>query len=154
MKKVELICIGDLKFKALKEMEQLYTKKINFFTPFTIRSIKDVKASDDSIKIKKEGQAILESLDKKNYIIALDQRGKKMNSIDFSRLLSDKISWHPDGVTFLIGGHAGLSNVLDNHIDLKLSFSEMTFAHDIFRILFLEQLYRAFTISKGIKYHR
>jgi len=156
MKKIELICIGDLKFKALKELEQKYVQKINFFLPFSVRTIKDVKVKspDDELKVKKEGQVILALLDKKDFVIALDQQGKKMNSIEFSRLLSDKISWHPASIVFLIGGHAGLSRLLDSRIDFKLSFSDMTFAHDVFRIVFLEQLYRAFTIIKGIKYHR
>jgi len=154
MKKIELICIGDLKFKALQELEQKYARKINFFIPFTIRTVKDVKSNDDELKVKKEGQVIAELLDNIDFVIALDQQGKKMNSIEFSRLLSDKISWHPARVVFLIGGHAGLSKLLDSRIDFKLSFSDMTFAHDVFRIVFLEQLYRAFTIMKGIKYHR
>ncbi|MGD2089169.1 MAG: 23S rRNA (pseudouridine(1915)-N(3))-methyltransferase RlmH [Candidatus Aminicenantes bacterium] len=156
MKKIDLICIGDLKYKALKELEQKYVQKINLFIPFTIRTIKDVKvkSQDDALKMKKEGLAMLQLLDKKDFVIALHQQGKKMNSLEFSRLLSDKISWHPAGVVFLIGGHAGLSKLLDHRIDFKLSFSDMTFAHDIFRIVFLEQLYRAFTIMKGMKYHR
>ncbi len=156
MKKIELICIGDLKFKALKELEQKYVQKINFFLPFSVRTIKEVKVKspDDALKVKKEGQWIMELLDKKDFVIALDQQGKKMDSLEFSRLLSDKISWHPARIVFLIGGHAGLSKSLDSRIDFKLSFSDMTFSHDVFRIVFLEQLYRAFTIIKGIKYHR
>ncbi|UCH94304.1 MAG: 23S rRNA (pseudouridine(1915)-N(3))-methyltransferase RlmH [Candidatus Aminicenantes bacterium] len=154
MKKIELICVGDLKFKALKELEQKYLQKINFFIPFNIRIIKDIKSHDDALKLKKEGQMILELPDKKDFVIALHQTGKKMDSIEFSRFLSDKISWCPGGIIFLIGGHAGLAKSLDSRIDFKLSFSDMTFAHDIFRILFLEQLYRSFTIMKGIKYHR
>ncbi len=154
MKKIDLICIGDLKFKALKELEQDYLQKINYFSSFSIRAIKDTKTRDDAAKIKKEGQAILELLDKKDFVIALDQAGKRMNSLEFSRFLSDKISWHPGRIVFLIGGHAGLAKTLDTRIDFKISFSEMTFAHDIFRILFLEQIYRAFTIMKGMTYHR
>ena len=154
MKKIDLICIGELKFKALKELEQHYSQKINFFAPFHIHSVKDVKTGDDEAKKKKEAQLILDLLDKKDFVIALDQTGKKMDSPEFSRLLEDKISWHPGRLVFLIGGHAGLAKSLDPHIHYKLSFSDMTFAHDIFRILFLEQLYRAFTIAKGITYHR
>lgn len=154
MKKIELICVGNLKFKSLKELEKEYSQKIKFFTSFDIKIIKDFKIADEAVKINKETQMIKNLLDDKDYVIALDRRGKKMDSLAFAKLLSDKISWHPAGVVFIIGGAAGLSNVLDNQIDLKLSFSEMTFAHDIFRILFLEQLYRAFTIIKGIKYHR
>jgi 23S rRNA (pseudouridine1915-N3)-methyltransferase len=152
--KIELICIGDLKFKGLKEVEKQYVDKINFFTGFNIRGLKDIKSDDDALKKKKEGLSILESIEKRDYVIALDQYGKKMDSMDFSKFLSDKMMNYPHRIVFLIGGHAGLSEVLDSHIHFKLSFSDMTFGHDIFRILFLEQLYRAFTIIKKIKYHR
>jgi 23S rRNA (pseudouridine1915-N3)-methyltransferase len=154
MNKIELICVGDLKFKGLKEVEQKYLAKINAFTPFAIRCLKDVKSRDDAVKKKKEGQMMLELLDRRDFVIALDEHGKKMDSLEFAGFLSGKLSHHPHRVVFLVGGHAGLSEVLDPRIDLKLSFSRMTFAHDIFRVLFLEQLYRAFTIIKRITYHR
>ena len=154
MNKIELICVGHLKFKALKELEQNYLKKINFFVSFSIRTLKDVKSSEDALKIKKEGEMIRELLHKNDFVIALDRQGKTLDSLEFSRFLDDKISRHPGRLVFLVGGHAGLADTLDSLIRFKLSFSKMTFAHDIFRILFLEQLYRAFTIQKGITYHR
>jgi len=154
MKQIELISVGDLKFKALKEMETLYTQKINHFIPFTSKTIKDIKINDETQKKKKEGEMIQLLLNPDDFVFALDQYGKKMDSRNFANLLSEKLSYGPDKLVFLIGGHAGLSKELDLSINLKLSFSDMTFAHDIFRILFLEQLYRAFTIIKGTKYHR
>jgi len=154
MKNIQLICVGDLKFKALKELEKKYLQKINFFIKFDIKSVKDVKLKDEGLKREKEAQLIIEEIDKKDFVISLDQRGKKMDSLKFSTFLSEKISWHPARLVFLIGGHTGLSKNLDSYINYKISFSPMTFAHDIFRIVFLEQLYRAFTIAKGIKYHR
>lgn len=154
MKKVELISVGELKFKELKELEKLYAQKINHFTAFTSRSLKDVKIQDEEQKKKREGEMMLQLLEPKDFVIALDQYGKKMDSVKFAGFLSDKLSYGADRLVFLIGGHAGLSGALDSRIDFKLSFSDMTFGHDVFRVLFLEQLYRAFTIIKGIKYHR
>ncbi len=154
MNKIQLICIGDLKFKGLKEVEQNYLDKISFFTKFEIRCLKDVDLRDEGIKKKKEGEMIGALLDSKDFVIALDQYGKKMDSVEFSRFLAKKMSDIPNRIVFLIGGHAGLAKELDQKIHLKLSFSDMTFAHDLFRIVFLEQLYRAFTIEKNIKYHR
>lgn len=154
MKQIELISVGELKFKALKEMEKLYSEKINHFIPFNSKIIRDVKINDEIQKKKKEGEQMLQLLDTKNHIIALDQYGKKMDSPKFAHLISEQLSYGPDKLVFLIGGHSGLSGELDNFIHLKISFSDMTFAHDIFRILFLEQLYRAFTIIKGTAYHR
>jgi 23S rRNA (pseudouridine1915-N3)-methyltransferase len=152
--KIELVCVGDLKFKGLKEVEKKYLEKINFFTRFGISRTKDVKSSDDVLKKKKEGEMIMGMLDRRDFVIALDEHGKKMDSIEFSTFLGRKLSDYPDRIVFLVGGHAGLSQALDERINFKLSFSAMTFGHDVFRILFLEQLYRAFTIIDNIKYHR
>lgn len=154
MKKIELICIGNLKFKELKYLEENFIKKINFFVDFKVKNLKEIKLKNEDILIEKEGKMILESLNVKDFVIALDENGKKMNSIEFAKFLSDKISFYSGRIVFLIGGFAGLSKILDDRIDFKLSFSDMTFSHDLFRIVFLEQLYRAFTIIKGIKYHR
>lgn len=154
MKKVELISVGELKFKELKELEKFYVQKINYFVTFASRSLKDIKIQDEELRKKKEGEMMNQLLDTKDFVIALDQHGKKMDSIKFARFLEDKLAYGTDRVVFLIGGHVGLSEALDPHIHFKLSFSDMTFGHDVFRILFLEQLYRAFTIIKGIKYHR
>jgi len=154
MKKIELICIGNLKFKDLKFFEEDFTKKLNFFVDFKVNNLKEVKLKNEDLLREKEGKMILESLNIKDFVIALDKYGKKMDSIGFARFLSDKISFFPGRIVFLIGGFMGLSKILDDRIDLKLCFSDMTFSHDIFRIVFLEQLYRVFTIIKGIKYHR
>ncbi|MGE5340090.1 MAG: 23S rRNA (pseudouridine(1915)-N(3))-methyltransferase RlmH [Candidatus Omnitrophota bacterium] len=152
--KLVLICVGELKFKGLVELERQYIDKINFFTGFEVRGIRDIKSDDDAMKKKKEGLAILELLDKRDFVIALDQYGKKMDSLAFASFLEDKMMHHPHRLVFLIGGHAGLSELLNDRIQVKLSFSDLTFGHDIFRLLFLEQVYRAFTIIKKIKYHR
>jgi 23S rRNA (pseudouridine1915-N3)-methyltransferase len=145
MKKIELISVGELKFKELKELEKQYSQKINHFVTFTAKNLKDFKIQNEEQKKKKEGEMMLQ---------LLAPNGKKMDSLKFADFLSDKLAYHSDRIVFLIGGHSGLSGVLDPRIDFKLSFSDMTIAHDIFRILFLEQLYRAFTIIKGTKYHR
>jgi 23S rRNA (pseudouridine1915-N3)-methyltransferase len=154
MKKIALVSMGDLKFKELKELEKKYLKKISHFMKFETINLKDVAVRDEEVKKRKEGQMMLDLLDKKDFVIALDEKGKKMDSMAFSRFLSEKLSYHPGRIVFLIGGHAGLASSLDDRVDVKLSLSDMTFAHDIFRILFLEQIYRAFTIMKGITYHR
>ncbi|HLP44381.1 MAG TPA: 23S rRNA (pseudouridine(1915)-N(3))-methyltransferase RlmH [Candidatus Kapabacteria bacterium] len=154
MKKVELISVGELKFKELQELEKLYARKISYFVEFSSRSLKDVKIQDEEQKKKKEGEMMGQLLAPKDFVIALDQYGKKMDSVKFAGFLEDKLAYGSDRVVFLIGGHAGLAGSLDARINFKLSFSDMTFGHDIFRVLFLEQLYRAFTIIKGIKYHR
>jgi len=154
MGKIELICVGALKFKDLQNLEQYYLKKIGYFVKLKPVIIKDIRLPDEDIRKQKEGEAMTELLQEKDLVIALDEKGRTMDSTGFARWLDDKLSHHPGRIVFLIGGHAGLSAALDQRIDLKLSFSALTFGHDIFRILFLEQLYRAFTIIKGLTYHR
>jgi len=149
-----LVCTGRQKHKELQAIEKKYVQKINRFIKFDMRIFKDVKLdSDDQIK-KKESENILKSLDESDFVVAFDPGGNKMNSIDFANFLAEKVSYFTGKMVFLIGGFAGFDPVLENRINLKLSFSDMTMAHDIFRVVFLEQLYRAFTIMKGRKYHR
>ncbi len=154
MAEIELICVGDLKFKELKDLEKRYLQKIKHFVKLEITALKDIKILDEEVKKRRQGEMMLELLDHRDFVIALDEKGKAMDSLEFARFLADKISFYPGRLVFLIGGHTGIHPSLDSRIDFKLSFSAMTFAHDIFRILFLEQLYRAFTIIRGITYHR
>ncbi len=154
MKQIELITVGELKFKELKELEKKYSQKINHFINFSSKPLKDLPLKDEEKRKTKEGEMMLKLLDKGDFVIALDQYGKKMDSPKFATFLEDKLAYQADKIVFLIGGHSGLAKSLDSRINFKLSFSDMVFAHDLFRILFLEQLYRSFTIMKGIKYHR
>ena len=153
MKKIELICIGEQKFSALLELEREFEKRIRYFTDFKIIKIKDPKWRDEDINRKKEGELMASCLNRKGLIIACDEKGKKMDSKKFSTFLIGKLEVVPK-IVFLIGGHLGLSGELSGLINHRLSFSSMTFPNDLFRIIFLEQLYRAFTIHKNIKYHR
>lgn len=160
MRKIELICVGELKSRELKVIEKEYLKKIGYFTKLEPIILKDIDIQDEAVKKEKESRSMLEilnkldKLDKNDFVVALDEKGKQMDSLEFSRFLAEKFTYHPGRIVFLLGGHAGLAELLDSRIDFKLSFSAMTIAHDISRIVFLEQLYRAFTIMKGIKYHR
>ncbi|MCU0288805.1 MAG: 23S rRNA (pseudouridine(1915)-N(3))-methyltransferase RlmH, partial [Acidobacteria bacterium] len=132
MKKIELISVGDLKFKELKDLEKAYIQKIGYFVDFTARSLKDIKIQDEEQKKKKEGEMMSQLLDPKDFVIGLDQYGKKMDSVKFAGFLADKLAYGSDKIVFLIGGHAGLAGALDTRIDFKLSFSDFTFGHDVF----------------------
>ncbi len=154
MKKIELICFGDLKFKELIELEKGYLKKLKYFADIKKTVLKDLKIKNEKQKREEEGKIIAGLIKKSDYIIALDEKGKGFSSKEFSIWLSDKVSYFQGKIVFLIGGHYGLSSSLDKYINQKISFSKMTFPHDLFRIIFFEQLYRSFTIEKGITYHR
>ncbi len=154
MAKIELICVGKQKFKNLELLENGYEKKIGFFTKFAISIIKPVKMGDEKAAMKTEGDKILERIGKDDILISLDRRGEELNSVEFSKLISYNLNYSAKKTVFAIGGPAGLSDdVLKSSVKV-ISFSKMTFAHDIFKILFLEQLYRAFTIIKRTDYHR
>lgn len=154
MKTIELLCSGELKFLSLQELEKKYLQNINYFVKFSIKKIKEIKHQEEIIVREKETAMFLKEIKEKDYVIALDEVGKKMNSPQFARFLEQKISYHPGRLVFLIGGFAGFTDRLRQRSNQNISFSDMTFSHDIFRIVFLEQVYRALTIIHGIKYHR
>lgn len=154
MTKIDLVCIGEQKFKGLIELEKAYKKKIGFYADFSIKNLKEVKIKDEKIQMEKEGKAIMEKIMPGDLLVTLDRNGKEMDSVKFADFLSDKISYGNKKMLFIIGGQSGLSGEVLDRSDLILSFSKMTFAHDIFKIVFLEQLYRAFSIIKGTRYHR
>ena len=154
MKTIELLCSGDLKFKSLQELEKKYLQNINYFVKFSVKKIKEIKHQEESFVREKETALFLDQIGEKDYVMLLDQGGKKMDSLQFAKVLEQRISYHPGRLVFVIGGFAGFSDPLRRRSNQSISFSEMTFAHDIFRILFLEQVYRALTIIRGIKYHR
>jgi len=154
MKTIELLCSGELKFKGLRELENKYLQNINYFVKFSIKKIKEIKQQEEAFVKEKESAQFLARIHDKDFVIALDQDGKKMDSLQFASFLQQKISYHPGRLVFLIGGFAGFSDRLRQRCNQLISFSALTFAHDIFRIVFLEQVYRALTIQHGIKYHR
>ena len=154
MKTIELLCSGDLKFKSLQELEKKYLQNINYFVKFSINKIKEIKHQEEIFVREKETAMFLKEIKEKDYVIALDKVGKKMDSPQFAKFLEQKISYYPGRLVFLIGGFAGFTDRLRQRSNQNISFSDLTFSHDIFRIVFLEQVYRALTIIHGIKYHR
>lgn len=154
MAKIELICIGSQKFQSLKELEKEYEKKINYFSPFSATIIKPSKAGDEKRSMAIDGEKILERIRQDDILISLDRQGKEFSSEKFAQFIEDKLNYSRKGILFAIGGPPGLSGNVIKRSEIVISFSKMTFAHDLFKILFLEQLYRAFAIIKKTGYHR
>jgi 23S rRNA (pseudouridine1915-N3)-methyltransferase len=154
MKTIELVCPGELKFKGLQELEKKYLQNINYYVKFSIKNFREIRHKEEGFVKEKEGAMFLQEIQPRDYVVALDEKGKKMDSRRFAALLQEKISYHPGRLVFLIGGFAGFAPQVVARADQAISFSDMTFAHDIFRVLFLEQVYRAMTIIHGVKYHR
>ena len=101
----------------------------------------------------KEGRKIIQSVGKDDYIILLDEKGKELRTIEFAELVGKKLMNQGKRIVFVIGGPWGFSDEVYSIADMKLSLSKMTFSHQMVRLLFVEQLYRAFTVTRGEPYH-
>ena len=150
---IKIITVGQLKEKYLKEAVEEYKKRLSKYTNLEIIEIKDEGLVEESKAIELEGEKINKYLDNKDYIITLEIEGKQMSSVEFSEKL-ERIQMENSNIVFIIGGSYGLSNNIKDKSNLKLSFSKMTFPHQLFRVILLEQIYRSFKIMNNEKYHK
>ena len=153
---MKLIVIGKTKFKFLLDGENEYEKRLKHYCKFSQLIIPDIKNAGNLSKKElkeKEGHLILDSLKNSAYVILLDDKGITLSSIEFSEFLNNKMVSSANELVFIIGGAFGFSQSIYKRANNKLSFSKMTFSHQMMRMIFKEQLYRAYTILKGEKYH-
>lgn len=156
MVKVKLIVIGKTKSKFLIEGENEYQKRLKHYCKFSELIIQDIKNAGKLSKKElkeKEGNLILKSLKNSDYVILLDDKGLTLSSAGFAEFLSKKMVSSASELAFIVGGAFGFSESVYKRANTKLSLSKMTFSHQMVRLIFKEQLYRAFTIIKGEKYH-
>lgn len=156
MIKINLICIGDIKENYLKEAINEYSKRISRFADLKIIELKEtISQSTNEADITKALQKDAENIKKhlKGYVVCMDILGKTCSSEEFSKKI-EKISLNSSEISFIIGASNGIHNNIKNLSNEKISFSPMTFPHQLMRVIFLEQLYRAFTISNNIAYHK
>jgi 23S rRNA (pseudouridine1915-N3)-methyltransferase len=128
-------------------------KKYNVFEIITVPDLKNTKNMPPSEQKLKEGKKILQSTGPDDYVILLDERGKELRTIEFSSAMEKIFMLPKKRILFVIGGPWGFSEEVYGRADMKISLSKMTFPHQLVRLLFLEQLYRAMTIIKGEPYH-
>jgi 23S rRNA (pseudouridine1915-N3)-methyltransferase len=154
--KVELWVIGKTAFSYLDEGMAVYEKRLVHYLPFTAVVLPDVKnagsLSADQLKLK-EGELVISRLKKEDLLVLLDERGKQLTSVEFSVFMEQKLQLSAKKLVFLVGGAFGFSEAIYQRADQKLSLSKMTFSHQMVRVFFLEQLYRAMTILRGESYH-
>ena len=153
---IKLIVIGKTKSKFLLDGENEYVKRLKHYCKFSELIISDIKNSSKLSKKElkeKEGNLILESLKKSDYVILLDDKGLTLSSTDFAEFLNKKMVSSTSELVFVVGGAFGFCGSVYKRANTKLSLSKMTFSHQMVRIIFKEQLYRAFTILNGEKYH-
>ena len=154
--KIKLINVGKTTVSYLKEGEQEYEKRLKHYVKFERVDLKEIKSGkQESVKEikKKEAIQVMSQIKDSDVLVLLDDKGGQYTSSEFARWigkkqLSGKKSW-----VFLIGGAYGFDDKIHKRSNEKLSLSKMTFSHQMIRLLFLEQLYRAYTILNGEKYH-
>ncbi|MCM8542626.1 MAG: 23S rRNA (pseudouridine(1915)-N(3))-methyltransferase RlmH [Lentisphaeraceae bacterium] len=154
--KITLIQVGGTVDNYLKSGVDEYVKRLSHYTKFSTLEISDLKnaskMSREELK-KKEGKEILKKLSSDDFVVLLDERGKLYSSEDFSVFIQGKMNQSVRSLVFIIGGAFGFSEDVYNRANSKLSLSKMTFSHRMIRLLFTEQLYRAFTILRNEPYH-
>lgn len=155
---IDVICIGKIREKFLKDAINEYLKRLSKYCIVNIIELPDeklpTKLNDNLInEIKqKESNNILSKIKKDSYIFALDLKGKEYSSEQFANKI-DNLSINTSNITFLIGGTLGMTNDLLNFSNESICFSKMTFPHPLIRVFLLEQLFRVFKISRGENYH-
>ena len=150
---IKIICIGKLKEKYLVDATKEYLKRISKYTSVDLIELDDCGIDDEKLALKKEKDLILNKIDSKDYIITLEIEGNELSSIEFSKKLND-IQNHNSNITFIIGGSCGLHEEIKKRSNYKLSFSKMTFPHQLFRVMLLEQIYRSYKILNNERYHK
>lgn len=150
---IKIICVGKMKEKYFSLAIEEYYKRISKYTNIEIIEVADEGINDKKVVLKKEADKIIKNIDNKSYIILLDIGGKSYSSMEFANKI-DSILLHHSNITFIIGGSYGIHENIKNMANLCISFSEMTFPHQLFRVLLLEQIYRAFKILNNESYHK
>jgi len=151
-----LLTVGKTDKDWVKQGMDIYVSRLKHYIPFSITEIPELKnvsaLSREQIKAK-EGELILKNVKPADNLVLLDERGKEYSSVEFAKVLQDKINYEGKDIVFVIGGAYGFSEDVYRRANSKMSLSRMTFSHQMVRAIFAEQLYRAFTIIKGEPYH-
>lgn len=153
---IELLTVGKTHIGFVEEGISEYSGRLKHYIPYSIKSLPDIRNSakmDTARQKEAEGLKILECISPADYIILLDERGKQYTSVEFSVMLEKLMNIGRRKVIFVVGGPFGFSQAVYNRADALLSLSKMTFNHEMVRLFFTEQIYRAMTILRGEKYH-
>jgi 23S rRNA (pseudouridine1915-N3)-methyltransferase len=150
---IKIITVGQIKENYLKEAIEEYQKRLQKYTSLEIIELKDEGLVEEEKSIKLEAEKIEKHLGERDYIITLEIEGKEYTSLEFAEKLRN-IQIESSNITFIIGGSYGLSDSIKQKAKMHLSFSKMTFPHQLFRVILLEQIYRAYKINNNESYHK
>ncbi len=153
--KITLLVVGKTTDSHLQALISDYEKRLTHYAPFALQVIPELKNAKNLRQDQQkqaEGELILKAVENNTMLILLDEHGKEYRSIDFAQQIS-KLQGAGRNVTFVVGGPYGFSDAVYQRAEGKISLSQMTFSHQMIRLIFIEQLYRAMTILKGEPYH-
>ena len=150
---IKIICVGKIKEAFFRDAIDEYKKRLSKYTAIEIIEVQDEGLTDQKTAIKKESEKILKVVNQKDFIITMEIEGKELSSQELASKI-DNIFNINNNITFIIGGSYGLSDEVKQLSNFKLSFSKLTFPHQLFRIILLEQIYRAFIINNNESYHK
>ena len=151
---IKLVCVGKIKENFIKDGISEYTKRLSNYDSFSIIEVKEVNTKSIIDNIKSEGENILNKINDDEYVITLEIEGKMLDSKELATFIDNKKTYGHSKITFVIGGSNGISNEVKQRSNYALSFSRFTFPHQLMRLIFVEQLYRAFTIINNQEYHK
>jgi 23S rRNA (pseudouridine1915-N3)-methyltransferase len=156
---ISIICVGRIKESFYRDAIAEYSKRLSGYCNFRIIEVDDesdqgFNSGDASVILSREADRILKQIKPGMYVITLEIKGKKTDSEGFSEMLSDLFVSGKSDIAFVIGGSNGLDRLVSQRADHKLSFSDMTFPHQLMRVILSEQIYRAFRIMRGEPYHK
>ena len=153
---IKLLAVGKTDNPALQQLIDIYEKRLSYYINFELQLLPDIKNSkslSEEQQKAKEGELILGNVASSHHLILLDERGKELTSVAFADELQKKMNAGIKQLTFVIGGPYGFSKEVYDRANGKLSLSKLTFSHQMIRLFFVEQLYRAFTILRNEPYH-
>ncbi len=156
LERKRLLIAGKIDNKNADALAQVYLKRIKHYLPVSIELIKPekIKSLSDAEILNREGQKFLEKINSADHTIVMDKHGKQFTSEEFAKFFNQLAGQSTKQITFVIGGPLGLSDDVKKKADQRLSFSKMTFPHELAFVMLLEQIYRAQSILKGEKYHK
>lgn len=153
---IRIFSIGKTNFAFIRSGIDEYLKRMQRYAKIRWEELPDVKnvdRGDESVLKRREGELILSKIASGDVLVLLDERGKSFDSMEFAQWLNRNMTHSTKDIVFVIGGAYGFSEEVYARADARLSLSKMTFSHQIIRVIFAEQLYRAFTILRGEPYH-
>lgn len=154
--KIKLLAIGKTDDQHLVALIEEYSRRLSHYISFELQLVPDIKNTknlSEALQKQKEAEALLKKLDPSDVVILLDEKGKTLSSVAFSEFLQKKMNSGIKTLVFVIGGPYGFSPEMYERAAGKISLSAMTFSHQMIRLFFIEQVYRAFTIIKNEPYH-